>query len=52
MATGKPIVDPRGIPGALRWDVPGTFRGTTGTWQLVVQQETRTVLHWVFKAAR
>lgn len=49
MAAGKPISDPGGFPGALRWDVPGAFRGKSGVWQLVVHPETDTILHFLFK---
>jgi len=50
MAASKPIPDPGGVAGALRWDVPGTFRGSTGTWELVVDPRSKTVLHWLFKS--
>ncbi len=46
MATGKGAPDPRGVAGALRWDVPGTFRGTQGTWELVVKDDL--ILHFNF----
>jgi RHS repeat-associated protein len=52
MAGGKPIADPGGVPGALRWDVPGAFNGSNGTWQLVVEPKTNTVLHFVFEGAK
>jgi hypothetical protein len=48
MAAGEPIPDPGGVPGALRWDVPGTFRGSNGVWELVVDPKTQTILHWNF----
>lgn len=51
MAAGKPIPDPGGVAGALRWDVPGTFRGSAGTWELVIDPRSNTVLHWLFKSA-
>jgi hypothetical protein len=51
MAAGKPISDPGGVAGALRWDVPGAFRGSAGTWQLVVDPQSNTVLHWLFNTA-
>jgi len=49
MASGNPVSDPGGFPGALRWDVPGAFNGSTGTWELVIDPTTRTVLHFLFK---
>jgi hypothetical protein len=51
MAAGKPIADPGGAAGALRWDVAGAFRGSAGTWELVVDPKTKTILHWLFKSA-
>ena len=52
MAGGKPIPDPGGFPGALRWDVPGAFNGTSGTWELVIDSTTNTVLHFLFKGGK
>ena len=49
MAAGKPIPDPGGIPGGLRWDVPGTFRGSEGTWELVLHPESEIIYHFNFK---
>ncbi len=43
MAGRQPIPDPRGVPGGLRWDVPGTFRGSEGTWELVIHPETEMI---------
>jgi len=51
MAAGKPIPDPGGVAGALRWDVPGAFRGSAGTWELVVDPQSKTILHWLFRSA-
>lgn len=48
MAAKPPIPDPGGFPGALRWDVPGQFRNSSGTWQLVVDPKTETIFHWNF----
>jgi RHS repeat-associated protein len=48
MAGGNPIADPRGVVGALRWDVPGAFNGTSGTWELVLDPKTGTILHFCF----
>jgi len=46
MAAGKGVADPGGVAGALRWDVPGTFRGAQGTWELVVKDDL--ILHFNF----
>lgn len=32
----------------LRWDVQGTFRGSPGIWELVVDLETNTIVHFNF----
>ena len=44
-----PVADPQGVPGACRWDVAGTFRGKSGTWELVIDINTGTILHFLFK---
>lgn len=49
MAGGKPIPDPGGIPGGLRWDVPGIFRNRVGTWELVLHPENKVIYHFNFK---
>lgn len=33
-STDLGMPDPGGLPGALRYDVPGSFNGSNGTWQL------------------
>ena len=38
------------VTNALRWDVQGTFRGSSGIWELVVDTVTNTVLHFNFVA--
>ena len=48
MEAGEPIADPGGVPGALRWDVPGAFRGSEGTWELVVDPVRKLILHLNF----
>jgi RHS repeat-associated protein len=48
MDAKPPVPDPGGVPGGLRWDVPGTMNGTSGTYQLVVDPNTGTVLHFLF----
>jgi hypothetical protein len=45
---GQPIPDPGGVPGALRWDVPGAFKGSAGTWELVIDPANNTILHFLF----
>lgn len=48
MDGSTPVLDPGGVPGALRWDTPGTFRGSAGTWELVINTDTNTMLHFNF----
>jgi hypothetical protein len=48
MKSGIGRVDPGGVAGALRWDVPGTFRGSSGIWELVFHPPTNTILHFNF----
>ncbi|WP_218175388.1 filamentous hemagglutinin N-terminal domain-containing protein [Pseudomonas sp. D2002] len=45
-----PTLDPRGVPGALRWDVPGIMNGSKGAYELVIDPNTKTVLHFLFKS--
>ncbi len=52
MEAGKAVPDPGGVPGALRWDVPGAVSGTKGTWELVIDPKSSTVLHFVFKGTK
>ena len=44
---GTPIKD-ASLPNGLRWDVTGTFRGSTGTWELVVDLDTNAIVHFNF----
>jgi hypothetical protein len=47
-ASVKPIPDPRGAPGAVRYNSPGTFRGTQGVYELVIHESTNTIYHFNF----
>ena len=46
MSAGKGVADPGGVAGALRWDVSGAFRGSQGTWELVMKDDL--ILHFNF----
>jgi RHS repeat-associated protein len=49
MSAGEPIPDPQGaVPGGLWWEVPGDFNGSTGTYQLLYDPETNTIMHFLF----
>ena len=49
MESANPVPDTI-LQSGLRWDVSGTFRGATGTWELVVDTSTNTVVHFNFVA--
>ena len=45
----NPVIDPRGTK-ALSWTVEGLFNGSSGIYELIIDQETNTVWHFVFKS--
>lgn len=49
--SGMPTTDPRGTSG-LWWKVEGTFNGTQGFYELLIDPETNTVWHFLFKGGR
>jgi len=52
MSTTRPRADPMGVFGVWRWDVAGSYNGVSGTWELVVNAQTRQIYHFLFKGAR
>lgn len=52
MNSGEPIPDPGGIPGGLKWQAPGSMNGSAGTWELVVDPGSGTVVHYLFKGGK
>jgi RHS repeat-associated protein len=52
MAGGTGIRDPQGVPGALRWDVVGSYNASDGTWQLVVDMTNKVILHFQFEGPK
>ena len=44
---GTPVKDTI-LNNGLKWNVPGTFRGITGTWELVVDMDSNTIVHFLF----
>ncbi len=47
---GKPpVTDPRGT-NAWSWTIKGTFNGSTGYYELVIDSQSNTVWHFVFKS--
>ena len=47
MHGSKPIPD-KILPHGLRWDVTGTYRGTFGKWELVVDLDKKMIVHFLF----
>ena len=45
----KPIPDPGGLSNAVRYDVKGSFNGSTGIWELVIDPTTNTIYHYNFR---
>jgi filamentous hemagglutinin len=63
IATGKKVPDPGGIPGAMRYEVPGTMSRpgvaagdpdatVKGTYELVIDLKTNTVYHFLFRSSK
>ncbi|WBW98146.1 hypothetical protein [Oceanirhabdus sp. W0125-5] len=52
MNAKSPISDPGGIVNGLRWDVPGSFAGKEGVWELVVNGDTNTIVHFLFNSRK
>ena len=49
MESKTPIPDPQGT-NALYWEVNGTFNGSTGYYELLIDPASNTVWHFVFKS--
>lgn len=49
-SAGRGVPDPGGLPGALRYEVPGSLNGSTGTYELVINPQTNTVYHFLFRS--
>lgn len=47
MNAASPVKD-RVLSNGLRWDVEGVFRGSKGTWELVIDKSTNTIVHFNF----
>jgi hypothetical protein len=46
--SGRPVPDPQGAANTVRWDVPGKFNGSEGTWELVVNTVDKIIYHFNF----
>jgi RHS repeat-associated protein len=50
--TGPGIPDPGGIPNAVRYDVPGSYNGSKGIYELVIDRNTKMIYHFLFKGGK
>ncbi|MEV5302941.1 polymorphic toxin-type HINT domain-containing protein [Amycolatopsis methanolica] len=48
MEGSAPKLDPQGVAGVVRWDTPGAYNGSSGRWELVVNTDTNTIIHFNF----
>ena len=46
---GRVSPDPQGVKNAVLYTHPGTFNGSVGTFELVINVKTKTVLHFLFR---
>jgi RHS repeat-associated protein len=47
MDNGTPVKD-LFLTNGLKWIVPGSFRGTTGVWELIVDLDSNRIVHFLF----
>ena len=45
----KAVPDPQGIPNLMYWQAPGIFRGSHGSYELLINPKTKTILHFNFR---
>jgi hypothetical protein len=48
MDAAEPVADPQGAVNTVRWDIAGTFNGSKGTWELVVNTAQKIIYHFAF----
>ncbi len=48
MAAAEPVADPLGAVNTVRWDVPGTYNGCPGSWELVVNTAQKVIYDFNF----
>lgn len=48
MRAGKPIAD-KTLKYGLKWVVKGSYNGTKGVWELVIDVSKKTIVHFLFK---
>ena len=49
MKAGKPMAD-SSLKNGLKWVVNGTYNGSSGAWELVVDTATNTIVHFLFRS--
>jgi hypothetical protein len=49
MQAASPVKDPQTANG-LKWVVEGSFNGSQGVFELVINPDTMTILHFLFKS--
>lgn len=49
MKAGKPMAD-SSLKNGLKWVVNGTYNGSSGVWELVVDTTTNTIVHFLFRS--
>lgn len=49
MKAGKLVKDTF-LNDGLKWNVEGKFNGRKGVWELVIDRESNTVVHYLFKS--
>jgi hypothetical protein len=48
MQSGIARPDPRKFANCWRWDVPGSYNGSNGIWELVINAKTNEIMHFQF----
>jgi hypothetical protein len=51
MQGSEPTLDSRGAAGVVEWRTPGSMNGSAGTWELNINADTNTIVHFLFKGA-
>jgi len=52
MDSVAPTADPGGVSTALRWVAPGSYSGSDGVYELVVDPATNKVLHFLYTSTK
>ncbi|MFI9649436.1 RHS repeat domain-containing protein [Streptomyces sp. NPDC052040] len=52
MAGSEPTLDSREAAGVVEWRTPGTMNGSQGVWELNINANSNTIVHFLFKRAK